>query len=788
MKKLIFALLMLVAINVSAQWVQTDGIYGGEIWSLTTLGSTIFAGTKSNGVYLSTNNGNNWTQTSLNDKWVFSLITHGSNVYAGTYDSGVFRSTNNGINWIKTTLNNKSIFSLGTIGSNILAGTYATGMYISSNNGTSWTQTGLSTFSALTIESIASQGNNIFAGTDAGGVYRSTNNGLNWIHTSLINLYVSSLAVIDSNIYASCAYGSSGGGVYLSTNNGTNWTAVNNGLPFLPDGNDIIASGNKLYLSAASGYTGYGGLYSSLDYGASWDRTNLDSNLGVYSLATLGNNVFVGTSKNGVYLSTNDGTSWTQTRFNGETVLSFALAGNSIFAGTENFGVYRSTNNGVDWVQTALNNIAVYSLIISGNNIIAGTFSGIYLSSDNGLNWALVASGGTVGTVYSLATSGSIVFAGTSTKGIYRSTNNGSNWNAFGLSGKTIRSLVTNGNNIYAGSTGVYYSTNNGSSWAEILSSISIYSLAISGNYIFAGSYNSPTSSGIYRSSNNGTSWTQKILNSGTVNSLTTLGNTIFAGTDKYPINTGSFYVSTNSGNSFYSMSQGNPYDLSGVRAMILLENTILTGTDRCSVWRRQLSDLLVPNAPILIAPLNNSTNQPPTVLLDWDSLTSANTYRVQLATDSLFNTIVYDTSGVAKSSLLMRAGILLPNVKYYWKVNATNIAGTGVWSVIWNFRVNPTGLYQYSTNIPEVFKIHINYPNPFNPSTKIRFDVQRYSMVRIVVYDLTGKEIQTLVNEKIQPGRYEISFYGSQLPSGVYFYKMITEDYIETKKMLLIK
>lgn len=197
---------------------------------------------------------------------------------------------------------------------------------------------------------------------------------------------------------------------------------------------------------------------------------------------------------------------------------------------------------------------------------------------------------------------------------------------------------------------------------------------------------------------------------------------------------------------------------------------------------------ITLPPAPILVAPLNNSTNQPPTVLLDWDSLTSANTYRVQLATDSLFNTIVYDTSGVAKSSLLMRAGILLPNVKYYWRVNATNIAGTGVWSVIWNFRVNPTGLYQYSTNIPEVFKIHINYPNPFNPSTKIRFDVQRYSMVRIVVYDLTGKEIQTLVNEKIQPGRYEISFYGSQLPSGVYFYKMITEDYIETKKMLLIK
>ena len=135
-----------------------------------------------------------------------------------------------------------------------------------------------------------------------------------------------------------------------------------------------------------------------------------------------------------------------------------------------------------------------------------------------------------------------------------------------------------------------------------------------------------------------------------------------------------------------------------------------------------------IPPAPNLVAPLNNATNQPPTVLLDWDSLASANSYRIQLATDSLFNSISYDTSGVTRSYVQMRPGILLANVKYYWRVNATNLAGTGTWSVVWNFRVNPTGINQYSSEIPKEFKLHNNYPNPFNPSTKIRFDYTKTS------------------------------------------------------------
>jgi len=197
---------------------------------------------------------------------------------------------------------------------------------------------------------------------------------------------------------------------------------------------------------------------------------------------------------------------------------------------------------------------------------------------------------------------------------------------------------------------------------------------------------------------------------------------------------------------------------------------------------------ITTPPAPNLVAPPNNSTNQSPTVLLDWDSLAAANSYRIQLATDSLFNSVVYDTSGVTRSSLQMRPGILLANVKYYWKVNATNLAGTGPWSVIWNFRVNPTGVYQYSSEIPKKFKLYNNYPNPFNSTTKIRFDIPKNTNVKITIYEISGRQIDKLINENLSAGSYELIWDANNLSSGVYIYRIETESFTDVKRMLLVK
>jgi hypothetical protein len=96
-------------------------------------------------------------------------------------------------------------------------------------------------------------------------------------------------------------------------------------------------------------------------------------------------------------------------------------------------------------------------------------------------------------------------------------------------------------------------------------------------------------------------------------------------------------------------------------------------------------------------------------------------------------------------------------------------------------------------TLVPKEFSLEQNYPNPFNPVTKIKFDIPSIgtahpSYIRLILYDYLGRAITTLVNGNLAPGTYEVQWDGTNYPSGVYFYKLITSDFSETRKMVLIK
>jgi hypothetical protein len=85
-------------------------------------------------------------------------------------------------------------------------------------------------------------------------------------------------------------------------------------------------------------------------------------------------------------------------------------------------------------------------------------------------------------------------------------------------------------------------------------------------------------------------------------------------------------------------------------------------------------------------------------------------------------------------------------------------------------------------------FELQQNYPNPFNPTTNIQYAISSRQFVKLTVYDLLGREIETLVNEEKTAGTYEVTWYAGGLPSGVYFYQLRAGEFIETKKMLLLK
>jgi hypothetical protein len=97
-------------------------------------------------------------------------------------------------------------------------------------------------------------------------------------------------------------------------------------------------------------------------------------------------------------------------------------------------------------------------------------------------------------------------------------------------------------------------------------------------------------------------------------------------------------------------------------------------------------------------------------------------------------------------------------------------------------------GIQKISTEIPNSFSLSQNYPNPFNPTTIINFQLPMSNNVKLIIYDVMGREVATLVNEKLSSGTYEVEWDGSNYPSGVYFYNIQTESFSETKKMLMVK
>ena len=121
------------------------------------------------------------------------------------------------------------------------------------------------------------------------------------------------------------------------------------------------------------------------------------------------------------------------------------------------------------------------------------------------------------------------------------------------------------------------------------------------------------------------------------------------------------------------------------------------------------------------------------------------------------------------------------------------NTVGTGTYFYRLK-QIDFSGQYEYSdvieveVNGPLTFGLEQNYPNPFNPSTLIKYSVPENGFVKLSVYNLVGEEVRVLVNETVDAGFYEATFNATSLPSGIYFYKLQTPNFTQTKKMILLK
>lgn len=124
---------------------------------------------------------------------------------------------------------------------------------------------------------------------------------------------------------------------------------------------------------------------------------------------------------------------------------------------------------------------------------------------------------------------------------------------------------------------------------------------------------------------------------------------------------------------------------------------------------------------------------------------------------------------------------------RYYMVINQSS----GLWINIDDVFIgnhSAIGIQQISSELPAEFRLHQNFPNPFNPSTRIRFNIMSSSETEMTVFDILGKEIRTIKYGRLAPGYYEIDFDAAGIPSGVYFYRLITGEFTDTKKMIIVK
>ncbi len=561
-----------------AQWVQTNGPYGGSTMALATSGSHIFAGIRGAGIYHSTDNGMHWSQVNsgLTNLYLWALLFDGTNLFAGTEEGGAFLTTDLGVHW--TAINagfpkDPYVFAFARIGTNLYAGT-RDGVFLSTNNGTDWTPVN----SGLTntfVRALVARGSSLFAGTE-GGVFRSTNRGASWasFNTGLPLASVWALATRGDDLFAGSRYGH---GVYRSTDSVATWTPVTSGLrnhyvvTFASDSTSLLAGtfGGGVFRTTDNGanwtpcgpaghfawavtcnaayiFAGTaGGIFRSSDKGATW--TEVDSGIThsyISALTALGNDLFASADGNGIARSTDNGNTWTPVNEGmlWTVVECLAGSGDDLFAGAWEGGVYLSINHGASWrsVNAGLTNYLVTSLLTDGTDVFVGTFGGVFRTTDRGATWVLASSGLPDASINALAANDTYLFAGTGGRGVYRSTDHGANWtpaNA-GISDVGVEALGVYGTNLLVGTpTALFRSTDNGTTWSTANTGIEgrwVLAFAASGSTIFAG-----TADKFAVSTNNGTTWVaaEEGLTCTSPNkwirSLAVRGEYLFAGTGK---------------------------------------------------------------------------------------------------------------------------------------------------------------------------------------------------------------------------------------------------------------
>jgi ligand-binding sensor domain-containing protein len=385
------------------------------------------------------------------------------------------------------------------------------------------------------------------------------------------------------------------------------------------------------------------------------------------------------------------------------------------------------------------------SFAFASNDVMfAGTLgSGVYKSEDYGNTWIQLNNGLTDLYVYSLVMgSNGILFAGTENGSVFFTSNYGANWIKTSLiAASKVKALaIAPSGSIFAGADGdgIFRSQNNGSSWEQVKDQIAIYTIAVNNNGVILAGAGVPDE-GVFRSTDGGNTWVKVLITDHNVNSIAlNYAGTVFAAT-------GNLETLDNPLGDILARSRdaGNTWDF-----------FYLFGSSSYGLVINSLGHLFLGR------------------------------YRFVWVSESEGVKWVIQNSGLETSyGMLISYGINSQGFLYAGQEGG----------YIYRTTFNTIGIKKLGESVPLSFNLYQNYPNPFNPITTIKFDIpfgakSEKPKVKILIYDVLGRQVAELFNKDLAPGTYTINWDATNYPSGVYFCRLTMGAFVTAKKMIMSK
>jgi photosystem II stability/assembly factor-like uncharacterized protein len=571
--------------------------------------------------------------------------------------------------------------------------------------------------------------------------------------------------------------------MYKTTNGGNNWITLAFSVPGRPPINDLsFANANTGYVCGVSQY-----IYKTTNGGTNWSYTLASSysNQSFEAIQFINDQTGYAGGNNGLTVkTTNGGVNWITLEISATDIHAVLfLDASTGFRSDASGYLYKTTNGGLNWTGSQLKdtNNVVYSLECIGfldanTGYIAGAKTGpthgvIYKTTNGGANWrSVLITNNELNGVY--VTSTSDAYAVGVSRDIQKTTNGGATWFTQYLSLSTPNTssvFFVNANTGYITEDGVIFKTTNGGFGSEN------HTLMGFARY---GDNSQPISVGCIKA----------IRLNKSDGSVIVVDSTQLQADGSYIL----------------SHVTGDTVDIGIYPNSTTQNDYVITHYPSTIYW--EMATLLCPSGNI------NNVNIGAIRLTPTTASNSVNG-KVMRVTNSTVSDVKDAILYAKQGNTFVRCGTTDGNGVYHLqslptgtlKIIANRFGFTGdsttvivtptgnIDSVNFYLRYLYVGIKKIESMIPSEYMLFQNYPNPFNPRTVIGYSLLKNGEVTLKVYDILGKEVATLVNEKQSAGVYEVQFpnvqsANVQFPSGVYFYKLQAGDITETKKMLLIK